>query len=97
MTQFAELDVAHMYGLPIFWAIAQDSSLVVLGSDTKHAETLRKLSLQSMLELFDQNFRRKIRLTYLLKSLNNLVSRTSVVQSLQVATTIIKSFYIDQV
>ena len=50
-----------------------------------------------MLELFDQNFRRKIRLTYLLKSLNNLVSRTSVVQSLQVATTIIKSFYIDQV
>lgn len=49
-----------------------------------------------MLELFDLNFRRQIRLTYLFRSIKNLTSKTSVVQSLQVATTIIKSFYIDQ-
>jgi len=43
---------------------------------------MRQHALKSMLELFDQPFRKQIRLTYLLKSIKNLTHKTSVVQSL---------------
>lgn len=97
LDSLANQEVQNLYGLPIFWSICQDSGLNVFNfsSDKKNIELLRQISLNSMLEMFDQLFRKQIRLTYLLKSIHNIMENYSLVQSLHVARTIIKSFYID--
>lgn len=71
----------HLYGLPIFWKIAQDSYKTQ--SDLSDADIL-SFAIGSMKEIFEQQSAKNIRMYYLLKVLNNLKSGKSLFTSIQV-------------
>ena len=77
----------HLYGLPIFWKIAQDE--YTTQSDLSDAEIL-KLALSSMTEIFEQQSAKNIRMYYLLNVLNNLRNGHSIFISIQVFCSILE-------
>jgi len=80
------------YGMPLLWKIIQNSDS---SNKDKVSNEVQELALQSLIEMFSQGFRYLIRLPYLLKSLYNVLKNKSIVQSLQLATAIIKSLKTD--
>ena len=77
--EFALPKGLHLYGLPIFWKISQDS--YTTQSDLTNSESL-KLSLSSMQEIFDQSSAKNVRMYYLINVLNNLVKGESLFTSI---------------
>ena len=56
---------------------------------------MQQLALQALQDMFTENFRKDIRLQYLLKSLLNILQMKSVVQSIAIATSVISIINID--
>ena len=81
----------HDYGLRIFWQICQDESTASGAS----SQEMQQLALQSLQDMFAENFRKDIRLQYLLKSVLNILQLKSVVQSTIIATSVISIINID--
>ena len=68
-------EVQNYYGLPIFWSICQDDS-------PSKSEEITQLALASIDELLSVDFKRQIRMPFLVKCINNILSDKSVVQSI---------------
>lgn len=79
----ATQDESYLYGLPVFWIICCDQ-------DKSNAEAavitpeIQELATNAIIELFAANFRRMVRMPFLLKALKNILDGKSLVQSIAI-------------
>lgn len=74
-----------LYGLPLFWDLAQDRSQQV-------SKDLMELAITSIIEILKLPSSKHIRMTYIIKSLENIQNCESVVQSITIIQHIVSEF-----
>lgn len=74
-----------LYGLPIFWDLIQDKATFV-------TPEMLDLAISSIAEILKQQFARHVRMTYLVRAVDNLIKGESVVTSITIAQSIISDF-----
>ena len=75
-----------LYGLPIFWDLLQDKAGVTVSQE------LMEQAIKSITETLKQPCSRHIKLTYLVRSIENLLKGDSIAQSIIIAHSIISDF-----
>jgi hypothetical protein len=69
-------DDSHLYGLPVFWNICCDqvmSNNSGLSAESSITTEIQELATNAITELFGANFRRMVRMPFLLKALKNIL------------------------